>query len=147
MPGTSRDPDGNDQASLAASLAAHLQARAELLTIEAREAGQMAARKGIFGVLIIALLFFSYTLVLTGAVSLFGGWLEATWPKACKGIGWQLSALAAGALHFLLALILFTKLKRKPGQALFEYTRAEFQKDRAWLNRSKNSASENESSR
>jgi uncharacterized membrane protein YqjE len=147
MPGSSRDPDGDDQASLAASLADHLKARAELLAIEAREASQVAAQKGIFGVLIVVLLFFSYTLVLTGAVSLLGGWLEAIWPRACKGIGWQLTALAAGALHFLLALILFSKLKRKPEQALFEYTRAEFQKDRAWLNRSKTSASENESSR
>lgn len=146
MSGSPRDSDGkgNEQASLAESLVAHLMARAELLAIETREAGQVAARKGLLGLLIAALLFFSYALVLTGAVSLLGAWLEAAWPAACKGRGWQMSALAAGALHFLLAFVLFNKLKRTPGQVLFEYTRAEFQKDRKWLNPPKTSANENE---
>ena len=30
-------------------------------------------------------------------------------------------------------LVLFKRLKRKPDHTLFEYTKAEFEKDRAWL--------------
>ena len=74
-----------------------------------------------------------------------GRWVESL-SSQFSGLGWQLTALAAGFLHFLVALALFRKLKQKQELNLFEFTRAEFNKDREWLNQNKTSANENESS-
>ena len=148
--GSPRDPSGDEgeESSFREGLEEHLKARVELLAIEAREASTFAARKGVLGFVIGAFAFFSYALLLTSAVSLLGSWLERSWPDTFDGIGWQMVALFAGVLHFLLAFILFKILKRKPDQALFEYTRAEFQKDRQWLNppKTKTPGNENENS-
>lgn len=123
----------------------HLKARVELLEIEAREAGGAVARKGAFGVAAAFLLLVAYALLLIAAVSLLGRWVES-WSASLAGYGWQLTAIAAGLLHALLALILVKKLKGPPAHPLFEYTRAEFHKDRAWLNQPKASDSENKPS-
>ena len=69
--------------------------------------------------------------------------METTWPDTLSGIGWQLVALSVGVPHLLVALTLFKKLKRKPDQPLFEYTRTEFQKDREWLKKRKTSENDN----
>lgn len=111
----------------------HLKARAELLSIETREAGSFVARKGLLGLAALVLVFFAYALLLAAAVSLCGQWLEHAWPGACRGRGWQFAAIAAALLHLLLAFLLVTRLKRKPVHPFFEYTRAEFRKDRQWL--------------
>ena len=123
----------------------HLKARAELLAIETREAGEVVARKGSLALITATLLFFGYALVLATIVSLVGEWVESL-SGQLTGRGWQLTALAAGFLHFLFALALFRKLKRNRDLTLFEFTRAELNKDREWLNKSKTSANENESS-
>jgi uncharacterized membrane protein YqjE len=124
----------------------HLHARAELLGIEAREASEVVAHKGTLGIAAVALLFFAYALLLLALISLLGLWVES-WSENFAGFGWQLAAIGAGSIHFLIALILIKKLKRKPAQPLFEYSRAEFHKDRAWLNPPKSSDSENKNSR
>jgi uncharacterized membrane protein YqjE len=150
--GSQRDPSNDEGAEGSArdssqafrdGLEDHLKARAELFGIEAREAGNVVARKGVLGLVVAALLFFSYALLLSATVSLLGRWLETTWPDTLSGIGWQLVALSVGVPHLLVALTLFKKLKRKPDQPLFEYTRTEFQKDRKWLKKRKTSENDN----
>ena len=123
----------------------HLKARAELLAIETREAGEVVARKGSLALVAATLLFFGYALILVTVVFLLGEWVESL-SDQLSGWGWQLTALTIGFLHFLFALALFRKLKRNRDLTLFEFTRAELNKDREWLNKSKNSANENESS-
>ncbi len=123
----------------------HLKARAELLAIETREAGEVVARKGSLALITATFLFFGYALVLATVISLVGEWMESL-SEHLSGRGWQLTALATGFLHFLFALAVFRKLKRNRDLTLFEFTRAELNKDREWLNKSKNSANENESS-
>ncbi len=151
-PSSSSEDDGEESTresaqALRQGLEDHLKARADLLGLEAREAGEIIARKGVLGVAIAGLVFFAYALLLVASVSLLGRWLENSWPDPFGGIGWQLAAISLGVLHFLIALRLFTRLKRKPGLPLFEYTRAEFQKDREWLQQNKNqSGSANDSS-
>ncbi|HJM64124.1 MAG: hypothetical protein CMN05_03390 [Roseibacillus sp.] len=139
------DPAGKSAHQFGEGLGDHLKARAELLSIETREAGEVAARKGSLAIAAVVFLFFAYALVLATVVSLLGRWLESL-SSQFSGLGWQLAALAAGFLHFLVALALFRKLKQKRELNLFEFTRAEFNKDREWLNQSKTSANENESS-
>lgn len=114
-------------------LEAHLKARAELLSLEVREAGEFIARKGLFGIAAALLLFFAYALLLAAGVALAGQWIESAWPDACAGRGWAVAAIALALLHVLLAFLLVTRLKRKPAQPLFGYTKAEFRKDRQWL--------------
>jgi uncharacterized membrane protein YqjE len=139
------DSAGKSAHQFREGLGDHLKARAELLSIETREAGEVAARKGSLAIVAVAFLFFSYALVLITVVSLLGRWVE-TLSSQFSGLGWQLAALGAGCLHFLVALALFRKLKQKQELNLFEFTRAEFNKDREWLNQNKTSANENESS-
>ncbi|NIP91979.1 MAG: hypothetical protein GWO24_00260, partial [Akkermansiaceae bacterium] len=86
----------------------------------------------------VALAFLAYALLLTAAVSLLGRWLASIWPGVLGGSGWQLAAIIAALLHLLLACLLFNKLKRKPVPRLFEFTRAEFRKDREWLKPTQN---------
>ncbi|NRB28374.1 MAG: phage holin family protein, partial [Roseibacillus sp.] len=107
--------------------------------------GEAVARKGSLAIAAVVFLFFAYALVLVTVVSLLGRWVESL-SSQFSGLGWQLTALAAGFLHFLVALALFRKLKQKQELNLFEFTRAEFNKDREWLNQNKTSANENESS-
>ena len=91
------------------------------------------------------LLFFGYALILVTVVFLLGEWVESL-SDQLSGWGWQLTALTIGFLHFLFALALFRKLKQSRELTLFEFTRAELNKDREWLNKSKTSANENENS-
>ena len=125
----------------------HLRARAELLGIESREAAAFFARKSVLGLAAAGVTFSCYSLFLVATVSLLGRWLEGTWPRPFEGIGWQVVALSFAALHLPLAFVLFSRLKRKSTAPLFEYTRAEFQKDRQWLDQNQNrSSSESDNS-
>ncbi len=142
--------DGQDAAGESArqfreGLGDHLKARAELLAIETREAGEFVARKGSLALVAATLLFFGYALVLTTVVVLLGGWLESLTDQL-SGWGWQVAALGIGFLHLVFALALFRKLKLAREPTLFEFTRAELNKDREWLNTGKTAATENESS-
>ena len=66
---------------------------------------------------------FTWALLLAGSVSLIS---EMTgWP-------WNRVALAAAALH-LLAGIILARLAKPAGESSFPVTRAEFQKDREWI--------------
>ncbi len=61
-------------------------------------------------------------------------------------MGWQVCALLAGLLHLGMALLLYRKLKQQGDLNLFEFTRAEFNKDGEWLNKVKKTSSSNEKS-
>ena len=139
------DSAGKSAYQFREGLGDHLKARAELLSIETREAGEVAVRKGSRAIAALVFLFLAYALVLVTVVSLLGRWVESL-SSQFSGLGWQLAALAAGFLHFLIALALFRQLKQKQKLNLFEFTRAVFNKDREWLNQHKTSATEKKSS-
>ena len=148
---SSGSPAGEDQQDSAAEsarqfregLSDHLRARAELLALEASEAGELITRKGILGLAAISLLLFGYALVLGAGISLLGRW---TAKETGEAIGWELPAFLIGIIHLIASVPLLRKLKRKPEEALFKYTRAEFKKDHAWLDQDKNAIDENECS-
>ena len=126
-------------------LGEHIKARGELLTIEAREAGEALARRGTSAIAVIVLLGIGYGLILVAGVSLLGRWIDHAF-SSFSGYGWQVSAVAAGLGHLILSLGLFRKLKRQRNLNLFEFTRAEFNKDGEWLNQVSNTSSRNKSS-
>lgn len=135
----------SDKHRLREGLAEHIKARGELLVIEAREAREALGRQGALAFATGAIILIGYGLILVAGISLLGLWLENLCPSLC-GIGWQICSLAAGFLHLVLALTFFRKLKQQRDLNLFEFTRAEFNKDGEWLNQVKNTSSTNEKS-
>ena len=86
-----------------------------------------------------------YSLILVACVALLGRWIDSL-SSNFSGMGWQLSAIAAGLLHVILSLGMFRKLKRYKNLSLFEFTRAEFTKDGEWISKVKETSSRNERS-
>jgi hypothetical protein len=99
-------------------------ARMELVALEAREAGRAAARRGVILAFIGGC---AMTAWLTGMAGLIG-WVATSG----AGIAWHWVALAAAALHLLLAGIAAMVLRR-PASPAFPIARAELLKDREWL--------------
>lgn len=97
--------------------------RAALIQWESREALSHVARKGIFLGAVAACAFFAWALILAGSIA---------WISSAVGVAWPAFALLAGFLHVLAAVILLGKAK-KPSPPAFTVTRAEFQKDREWI--------------
>ena len=126
-------------------LGEHIRARGELLAIEAREASETLAKRGSLAVAAIAVLGIGYSLILVACVALLGRWIDSL-SSNFSGMGWQLSAIAAGLLHVILSLGMFRKLKRYKNLSLFEFTRAEFTKDGEWISKVKETSSRNERS-
>lgn len=133
-PGPEEETARETAAEFRHNLEEHLQARAELFSLEAREAGEWIASRGVLAVLALLLGLVAYGLLLVALIALFGSWLEGAWPAIGANRGWQVVALAAGVGHLLGALVLLRHLKNtttKPN--FFEFTRSEFHKDREWL--------------
>jgi hypothetical protein len=98
-------------------------ARMELLALEAREAGQMAARRGVMAAVIAGC---AMTAWLTGVAGLIG------WIAAAGKFPWHFAALGAAVLHAVVAGFIVLAL-RKPAPPAFPLSKAELLKDREWL--------------
>jgi uncharacterized membrane protein YqjE len=100
-----------------------ISSRIALIQIESRDAAGHAIRRLLLVVFGLAALFFTWALLLAGAI----GWMAraAGWP-------WPVLALAAALAHLVAAAILLNRAKR-PTPPAFPVTRAEFQKDQSWL--------------
>ena len=138
-----QDPAAESARRFREELSDHLKARAELLALEAGEADEVVARKGFLGLLTTVLFLFGYALVLVAVISLLGRWAAVATGEL---LGWELPALLIGIIHLSAALTFLRKWRRKPEQPLFQYTRAEFKKDHAWLDQDKKSRNGNENS-
>ena len=99
-------------------------ARVELIQLEARASVRKRMRR-VAGVLVAALcMFFTWALLLIGGIAAISS--ASDWP-------WHWIALVAAAIHLLLALVLIKMASTKPAVPSFPLTRAEFQKDREWI--------------
>lgn len=106
------------------SIVEFVSARMELVALEAREAGRVAARRGVLLAFIGGC---AMTAWLTGMAGLIG-WIATSG----QGIAWHWVALAAALLHLALAFIAVMVLRR-PAPPAFPIARAELLKDREWL--------------
>lgn len=98
-------------------------ARLTLIQLESKDATQEASRRACLIAAACGCAFFAWALLLVGGVSLLS---QATgWP-------WNLVTLGLAALHLVLGIILAQSAKPS-GAASFPVTRAEFQKDREWI--------------
>jgi hypothetical protein len=72
----------------------------------------------------VACLFFTWALLLAGGIAAI---------SSATGCPWHWPAIGAAALHFVLALLLLRGGSAHTATPAFPLTRAEFQKDREWI--------------
>ncbi len=100
-----------------------LATRVDLIRLESKEVAGGFARRAGFVAAAGILALFAWALLLAGAIGVISEATEWPWSWICVG---------AAVLHLLLA-ILFSKLASPKAKAAFPVTRAEFQKDREWI--------------
>lgn len=113
------------------ALMALIETRISLIQLESRTAGKAAGKRAALFGAAGACAFFCWALLLAGGISLISRWTQ--WP-------WDLIAITTAVLHLIIGLVL-VKLPPPTNGAAFELTRAEFQKDREWIenfNKNKN---------
>jgi hypothetical protein len=125
-PRTQPTPEGR-QASYGPSswieaLLAIASTRAELIRLEAKDAARKGSNKAARIIAAVLCITFGWSLLLAGGIGALSH--LAGWP-------WFWTALAIGAVHIVGAAIL---LRKSSGRTpLFPVTRAEFQRDREWI--------------
>lgn len=98
-------------------------ARIDLILLESKEATTGIVKSLVFIIAAIVAGVFAWAFLAAGCVALIS---QAT------GWSWSWVALGAGILHLLAALIL-AKMAKPSGAPSFPTTRAEFRKDREWI--------------
>lgn len=117
------EPEAESASSWRESAVEFVSARMELLALEAREAGQQAARKGVMAGIIAGC---AMTAWLAGVAGLIG------WIAAAGKFPWHFAALGAAVFHLVIAGIVVAVLRR-PSSPAFSLSKAELLKDRQWL--------------
>lgn len=110
----------------------YLKGRTELLALEGEEAGRILGRRLAVLIIGIGALIVSYLAFLITVIYLLGQWFEHLGDGLLAN--WAGAALLMTIAHLIIAFICF-KTQRKMGKTdqLFEYTRAEWQKDQQWI--------------
>jgi uncharacterized membrane protein YqjE len=125
----SRNPAGHaglleNLFALASALAEFFESRFLLLAQESKAAAVQLLILACCLVLAVLLCGLGYIFLITGAVAGLAH---------LAGISWPWIALAAAALHFIIALLLLLIARSRITKPLFGATLAELKKDREWL--------------
>jgi len=124
-----RQEPGNSERKLPESwtdaLACLVSSRISIIQAESKDAAATGARKAVLVVVAALCVLFTWILVLAGAVGAISSATAWTWYHV---------AFAAAGLHLAIAVIALLLAKSKSAPS-FPITRAEFEKDREWLNR------------
>lgn len=142
MPGEKEDEgfddnEAGDESSASSSLKgqivgasrtflAYFQARAQLFTLEAREASEQMGKRITFLAIGGGLLFLGYLLLLAGLIPLLA---DAT------GLSWKVIGLIAAAIHLIVGVIFVLIARKNYSEPTFEESQNELEKDREWLAR------------
>ena len=110
------------------ALAALVSSRLEMILIEAKSASSAAAGRFILLAMGLFALLSAWVLAIAAAIAAIAA--RTTWE-------WFHVAFAFAAAHFLIGAVLLLIIIRSGKKASFPVTRAEFEKDREWLNRLK----------
>ncbi len=100
-----------------------LASRFTLIELESKDAAKEGARRAGLIAAACGCAVFAWALLLAGGIPLIAG--------LC-GCSWSLVALGAAILHLVTGFILISLAKPSAGPS-FPVTRAEFQKDREWI--------------
>lgn len=131
------------KSSLSNQLQEFLKARSELFGLEAKEASLIVARKVVLAIMALGAALLTYLLFLIGVAWIINHFLARTLPENLTIWSIPATALILALLHLGAAALFGRKAKMQGGPPLFEFTRREWQKDRAWLSK-KTSRKENE---
>jgi|688.fasta_scaffold140973_3 uncharacterized membrane protein YqjE len=97
--------------------------RLTLIELEAKDAAKQTARRGSSLAAAVGCIVFAWALLLAGGVSIIAKSADLPWDQV---------AIGAAVLHLLGGIIL-ARLARPSAATAFPITRAEFQKDREWI--------------
>lgn len=117
---------GSLSAGAISSLLDHLEARADLLRWEAREARARLVRRVVFLLVGLVMLVAAYA---TGVAALIG------WLTQSQNLSWPVAAGAVALGHLLLGALLLLLARRRPEGELFPDSIAELRRDRELLRR------------
>lgn len=125
LPGKNVGPGSHPQApaNWREALMALIASRVSLIQLEAKDTSRKTVRRISLVAAACGCAFFFWALLLAGGVS---------WGSEVTGWPWNRLAVGAAGLH-LLAAILLARAARSPAEPSFPVTRAEFQKDREWI--------------
>jgi hypothetical protein len=112
-----------EPANWAQALMSLIDSRVALIQLEAGQSARRAARRAVGCVIAVLCLFFGWSLLLAAAIAVIAHGTHQPWTTI---------AFAAAGLHLLIGLIVVRAAKGSAAPA-FPITRAEFQKDRAWI--------------
>ena len=104
------------------ALMALIASRIALIQLEGRQAAKCATSRAIRMLVVAFCLLFAWVLLLAGGVTAISAY--AGWP-------WHWVAISTAVVHLLLAWIIAISCTASP--PAFPATRAEFQKDREWI--------------
>jgi Putative Actinobacterial Holin-X, holin superfamily III len=99
-------------------------ARVALIQLESKDVAASAARRAIQVVVASGCILVTWALALAGGIS---------WISEASGWPWSRIALITAGGHLLVGLVLIRLIMRPAANAAFPVTRAEFQKDREWI--------------
>jgi len=126
-PSSQPTPDGHaathGPSSWINALLAIISTRAELIRLEAKDAARKSSCKAARIIAAILCITFGWFLLLAGCIGALS--MLANWP-------WFWTSLTIGAIHIIAAIILLRKSSGN-SSSLFPVTRAEFQRDREWI--------------
>lgn len=125
----SRNPAGH--AGLLENLLALLTALAEFFESRFALVAQESKAAAVQVLILVGCLIFALLLCALGYVFLITGVVVGLAQLA--GISWPWVALAAAAVHFIIALVLLVVARSRITKPLFRTTLAELKKDREWL--------------
>lgn len=111
------------------ALACLVSSRISIMQAESKDAAATGTKKAVLGAVAAFCALLTWLLLLTGAVGAISAATSWTWYHV---------AFAAAGLHLVIAVIAILIAKSKSAPS-FPITRAEFQKDREWLNQLKKS--------
>ncbi|WP_193211848.1 phage holin family protein [Luteolibacter marinus] len=118
------EPAPKGESSWRESVPEFISARLDLFALEAKDAGQVAARKGVLIGLIAGCAVLAWIAIVAGLI----GWISA----AQESVPWYFVTLGAAFLHLLVAG-LATLAVRRPSPPSFSLLKTELSKDREWL--------------
>ncbi|MFC4994006.1 phage holin family protein [Rubritalea tangerina] len=113
----------------------YMRAKAELASIEAKEAAEESAKRAAIGAKLAFAGLFSYILLLVTLIGACTNLLEGKMMVIGEQhIGtWPIVTFGFFLIHLLCVFIFLDKLKTASKKVLFEHTVAELEKDKKWL--------------
>ncbi len=97
--------------------------RVTLIQLESKDATMDGAKRVAYLIATIFCVVFAWALLIAGLVALL---------SATRGWPWYRVSIGAGVLHLFVGVLL-AKMAKPSGAKCFPITRAEFQKDREWI--------------